>query len=41
MVNVTPPASTTVDRVIDLVPQVMDRIDAFIDKHNEDKDNKK
>ena len=41
MVNVTPPASTTVDRVIDLVPQVMDRIDAFIDKHNEDKNNKK
>ena len=41
MINVTPPASTTVDRVIDLVPQVMDRIDAFIDKHNEGKDNKK
>ena len=37
MVNVTPPASNTVDRVIDLVPQVMDRIDAFIDKHNEGK----
>ena len=37
MVNVTPPASKTVDRVIDLVPQVMDRIDAFIDKHNEGK----
>ena len=34
MVNVTPPASNTVDRVIDLVPQVMDRVDAFIDKHN-------
>ena len=37
MVNVTPPASNTVDRVIDLVPQVMDRIDAFFDKHNEGK----
>jgi len=32
MINVTPPASTTVDRVIDLVPQVLDRVDAFIEK---------
>ena len=32
MINVPPPASTTVDRVIDLVPQVMDRVDAFIEK---------
>lgn len=32
MINVTPPASSTVDRIIDLVPQVMDRVDAFIDK---------
>lgn len=34
MINVLPPASNTVDRIIDLVPQVMDRIDAFIDKQN-------
>ena len=34
MVNVTPPAGNTVDRIIDLVPQVMDRVDNFIDKHN-------
>ncbi len=33
MTNLTPPASNTVDSIIDLVPQVMDRIDAFIDKH--------
>ena len=32
MMNVSPPASNTVDRIIDLVPQVMDRIDAFINK---------
>ena len=32
MINVTPPASNTVDRIIDLVPQVMDRIDAFVEK---------
>ncbi len=37
MINVTPPASTTVDRIIDLVPQVMDRVDAFIDKQKSDK----
>ena len=36
MVNVTPPASNTVDRIIELVPQVMDRVDAFIDKQNEE-----
>jgi uncharacterized spore protein YtfJ len=29
---VTPPANTTVDRLIDLVPQVMDRVDSFIEK---------
>ena len=32
MINVTPPASTTVDRLIDLVPLVMDRVDNFIEK---------
>jgi len=33
MVNITPPASNTVDRVIDLVPQVLDRVDSFITKN--------
>ena len=37
MVNVTPPASTTVDRIIDMVPQVMDRVDSFLAKQNKDK----
>lgn len=37
MVNVTPPASNTVDRIIDLVPQVIDRVDAFIEKQKSDK----
>ena len=32
MINVTPPASNTVDRIIDMVPQVMDRVDSFIEK---------
>ena len=37
MVNVTPPANNTVDRIIDLVPQVMDKVDAFIEKQKENK----
>ena len=37
MVNVTPPASNTVDRIIDLVPQVIDRVDSFIEKQKENK----
>lgn len=37
MVNVTPPANNTVDRIIDLVPQVMDRVDAFIAKQKDGK----
>ena len=36
MINVTPPASTTVDRLIDLVPQVMDKVDSFIAKQKEE-----
>ena len=36
MVNVTPPASTTVDRLIDLVPQVMDRVDEFIARQKDE-----
>ena len=35
MINVTPPAHNTIDRLIDMVPQVMDRVDAFITKQNE------
>ena len=35
MINVTPPASNTVDRIIDLVPQVMDRVDNFIAKQKD------
>ena len=32
MINVTPPASNTVDRILDLVPQVMDKVDNCIEK---------
>ena len=34
MVNVMPPAKNSVDRVLELVPQVMDRVEQFIDKKN-------
>ena len=34
MVNVTPPANTTIDRLIDMVPQVIDRVEEFINKQN-------
>lgn len=37
MINVTPPASNTVDRIIDMVPQVIDRVDAFITKQKQGK----
>lgn len=35
MVNTVPPASNTIDRLIDLVPQVMDRIDEFVAKQKD------
>lgn len=34
MLNIQPPAVTTLDRVIDLVPQLLDRAEAFIDKRS-------
>ena len=37
MVNVTPPANNTVDRIIDMVPQVIDKVDAFIEKQKDNK----
>ncbi len=35
LVNIAPPANTTVDRVIELVPEVIDKVQEFI---NKDKD---
>ena len=37
MINVTPPANNTVDRLIEMVPQVMDRVDEFIEKNKQEK----
>lgn len=36
MLNVTPPANTTIDRIIEMVPQVIDRVEAFISKQQEE-----
>ena len=35
---VDPPASTTVDRVIEVVPEVVDKVTAFLEKKKEDKE---
>ncbi len=32
MLNITAPANTTVDRLVELVPDIIDKIEAFIDK---------
>ena len=36
MVNIMPPANTTVDRIIALVPQVIERVDNVLNKQNEE-----
>ena len=33
MLPVSAPASTTADRVVDLVPDVLDKITSFVDSH--------
>ena len=33
MINVTPPASTTIDRAIEKAPEFIDMIDALITKY--------
>ena len=38
LLYVDPPANTAVDKIIDLVPQVMDRVENFIDKKKAEKE---
>ena len=38
MLPVAAPAITTVDRAIELVPQVLDRVESFIDKKKAEKE---
>ena len=37
MINISPPAGTTVDRLIELLPDVMDRVQTFIDDNKKNK----
>lgn len=37
MINITPPADTTLDRVIELIPDIVDKIEDFIEKRKADK----
>jgi sporulation protein YtfJ len=34
MVSIQPPALSTTDRIIDLVPEVMDKIEGYVDKYS-------
>lgn len=38
LLPVDPPAATTVDRVIEMVPEVMDKVTGFLEKKKEDKE---
>lgn len=38
MVNITPPAANTVDRVIEKAPELVEMVEELIDKHKKDKD---
>ena len=39
MLNIAPPASTTVDRLVELIPDVLDRVETFIDERKAAKEN--
>lgn len=40
MVSIQPPAYSTVDRVIDMVPDLLDKIERYVDKYAVGKDSK-
>ena len=40
MLNIAPPAGTTVDRLVEMIPDVLDRVQDFIDKNKAKKDAK-
>ena len=37
MLSVDPPANTTVDRVVELVPEVIDKVTDYLEKNKQDK----
>lgn len=36
MLNITAPASTTVDRLVELIPDIIDKVEQLIEKHKKD-----
>ena len=34
MINIAPPAHTSLDRIIEMVPDIIDKVESFIDKHD-------
>ena len=34
MLNIAPPPGTSIERVVEMVPDVLDKIESFINKHN-------
>jgi len=38
MLSIAPPAHTTVDRLVELIPDVLDRVEGFIEDRKADKD---
>ena len=37
MATITPPAGTTVDRVVEMIPDIIDKVEDIIEKHKKDK----
>ena len=33
MLNIAPPPGTTLDRVVEMIPSVLDRVEEFVEKH--------
>jgi len=36
MLNITAPASSTVDRLVELIPEIIDKVEQLIEKHKKD-----
>ena len=34
MINIAPPAHNSLDRIIEMVPDIIDKVESFIDKHD-------
>lgn len=38
MINIAPPAETTIDRTIELIPEIIDRVENFLEKRKAEKE---